>query len=167
MRMAAALAATLVLTPLLLAFDEPTHVSNSEADLGTWRVSRVLYINTHKDLGEGTMTPAVARHLIGRTITLSKSGRCAPLFTKGPFSTVEAGPYHTRSVRIEDRNGFLAQERVPPGVTLGLPPNVTIFHYDDVGELLLRSDGTLLIEGDDGYWFQLRKVAMGSLAGRD
>ena len=56
---------------------------------------------------------------------------------------------------------------MPPGVTLGLPPNVTIFHYDDVGELLLRSDGKLLIEGDDGYWFQLRKVAMGSQAGRD
>jgi hypothetical protein len=129
------------------------NTSNSEADLGTWRIARVLWVNNHRTFGEGTMNAAKARKLIGKTITLSRIGLLADPFTGAPADD----PGFKRGVDIVDRMAALRLEQIPPNITLGLPKNVIVFTHSCC-EFYLRSDGALITEADDGYWFEFRKV---------
>jgi hypothetical protein len=128
-------------------------LSDSEADLGTWRISRVIWRSPYTHARDGTpldpMTPREAKRLIGKTVVLSKSGGLIDPELGKPC-------YPHRVASIVDRDGLLDLYRAGTMKDLGLPNSVVVFSYGCL-EFFLRTDGNLVV-GMDGTFFELQRV---------
>jgi hypothetical protein len=121
---------------------EPT----SEADLGTWRVARLLY---YKDYGPSNgLTRTQAQNTLGKALVITRKGI-------GRLGGKPCAP--RRRVDIELRTNLLMSDNLPPDLDLGLPEKVTLFTYDCI-DLWLRTDGNM-VAGVASYYFELRRVA--------
>ena len=141
----AALAALAAALALPIAGAAQLAETISEADLGTWRVARLLYF---KDYGPTNgLTRTQARNSLGKTLVITKNG-IAKLGSK------HCVPH--RVIDIYERKDLLMSDELPLDLNLGLPEKVTVFAYDCIG-FWLRTDGNM-VAAVDSYYFELRRV---------
>jgi hypothetical protein len=119
--------------------------TTSEADLGTWRVARLLFF---KDYGPTNgLTRTQAQNSLGKTLVITKNG-IAKMAGK-------PCPPH-RVVDIDQRDRLLMSDNLPPDLNLGLPEKVIVFTYGCMG-FWLRTDGNM-VAAVESYYFELRRV---------
>jgi len=139
----AALTATLA---LIARAAQPVEIA-SDADLGTWRVARLLYYNEYAEIGEG-LTRIQAQNRLGKALVITNNG----------IDKLGAKPCALhRVVGIKPRTDLFISEKLPQNPNLGLPEKVTVFDYGCIG-LWLRTDGNM-VTAIDNYYFELRRVA--------
>jgi hypothetical protein len=117
--------------------------TDSKADLGSWRVGKILDIVQNYLSNEKPLTEKQARRELAKYVEF--------ITEKGPKSCPTS-----REVRTEKRDGLVGINQLPLENHLDLPENVTVFTYDCF-EMWQRKDGSMTA-GIDGYWFELHKV---------
>ena len=134
----------LLATPLF-SFDQPSKPSNSNADIGHWRVAELLD-RSPSEVDQGGMTEKQARHALGSVV-----------ITKNGLRGCPAG----RVANEEPSAGLIGINHLPIKNHLGLPPLTVVFEYGNAcgGDFWLRADGDL-VAGVGGYYFHLRRIVL-------
>ncbi len=139
-----------LITITLAVAGQDTSAPSDERDIGTWRVSKLVFHN-ESALTNG-LTRAQARAELGPALVITKAG--LKKLGKEPCA-------QGRVVETVDLTDLLRTNKITPApgsvFNLGLPSRVTVFNYGGCIELWLRTDGNM-IAGVDSYYFELTKV---------